>query len=109
MQDRRGNAQRCKHSTYHCSPCGITSVKHGCIARIGGSIDADRPRSGLADGNNVGELTHGKPMVLVHHLILNERNHSISTAKVEYAYLCEYIEEFEENHGEVSFFELSDF
>ena len=67
-------------------------MEHGGVTHVRGAVDADRPRGRLADGDDVGELGVGEPMVLDYSLVVDKREHGIATSEVEGAYLREYEE-----------------
>ena len=76
-------------STRYCGGVGVAQVQDRGVADIGRRIYAYRPRSALAYGHDVRELGIGEPGVLLHRLVLNEREHGITPAEIEYAYLGE--------------------
>ena len=56
---RHGNdddGQRCQRGSSDGHPVGIAGIGHGCVAGIGGGVDADRAGGHLADGYNVSEF-----------------------------------------------------
>ena len=48
-----------------------------------GGIDGDGAGGHLGDGDNIGELVHGQPMIGFHNLFLDQRNGGISAAKAK--------------------------
>ena len=80
------NGQGCQHSTQDGSPNGIAIVDDRRVARVSGAVDADRSWCCLTDGNDVSEFSIRQPMVLLHHFVLNQRQHGISTSEIEDAY-----------------------
>ena len=87
------HAERCQYGTQHSHPLRVAFVDDSGVAGIGGAVDAYRSWSGLADGHDVGKFGRGKPVVLLNHLVVDERQHGVPSSEVEYAYLCEYYEE----------------
>ena len=69
-----------------------------CIAAIGSSVDTDRSRCHLRDGNHIGKLLHRHPMILRNNLSLNQGYHGIATSESEDAYLKEYDEKLKKYH-----------
>ena len=78
-----------------------SGVLHGRVATVGGAVDADGARRHLADGHDVGELGARHPLVVHHHLGLDEREHAVAAAETEEAYLEEGEKQTEKNHDSV--------
>lgn len=61
----------------------VARVEDSGVAGIGGGVDAHRAGSHLADGQYVGELLGGEPVVADGHLALNEGYHGIAPPEGE--------------------------
>ena len=67
-------------------------------AHKSGRVDGDGPGGHLSDGHDVGELVHGQPGVLVHHLLLDQRHGGIAAADAEQSDLEKAPEKLGEKH-----------
>ena len=74
---------------------GATAVDDGGVAYVGGGIDADGTGGHLRHGDDVGELTHGHPVVVGDYLTLDHGDHGVAAAEAEEADEEEGVEELE--------------
>ena len=81
------DAERGEHCCKDCCPFRIASIDGCGVACVGGGIDSDRSGCSLAHSHDVGKLACGEPLVLLYHLMLDERYHGVASAKIEDAYL----------------------
>ena len=67
----------------------IAGIMDSGIAAVGGGVDADGAGGHLRDGDDIGELGGGEPMVTLDGLVLDEGEHAVAAAKAEEANLEE--------------------
>ena len=77
--NREGGKKAAQNTPIGC----IAGIDNRCIANVCCAIDTNRARSTLADGNNIGELSHLHPMIMSYHLTLYHRKHGIAPTKAE--------------------------
>ena len=63
----------------------VTGIDQSRVTNVCGAVDADWSGGALADGNNIGELSHRHPMIMPDDLALYHRNHGISPTETEKA------------------------
>ena len=63
----------------------VGRMKLTMIAHIGGTVDAYRTRRHLRDGHYVRELLQGEPVMVGHHLILDEGQHGVTASETEHS------------------------
>ena len=63
----------------------IAGIMDGGIAAVGGGVDADGAGGHLRDGDDIGELGGGEPMVTLDGLMLDEREHTVAATESEQA------------------------
>lgn len=93
-QDR----QRGKDRANHCHPLRIALIDCHGIACIGRTVDTNGPGCRLAYSHNIRKLSIGQPSVLLHNLVLQQRNHRISAAEVEYSNLGKHKKYLKKQH-----------
>ncbi len=76
----------------------VARILDGGIAAVGGGVDADGTRRHLRDGDDIGKLCRRQPVVVLHRLVLNQRQHAVSPSESEEADLKERDKQIEKNH-----------
>lgn len=65
----------------------------------GGGVDRDRARSYLGDRDEIGEVRHADPVIVVHDLLLDQGHRSIAAAEAEGTDAEKGEEKLEIDHG----------
>ena len=88
----------CHARAQDAGPCRISGIDYGSIPDVGSRVNAYRPRSHLAYGDNIGKLSCSQPVMVVDDVALYHRQHCVSTSEAKQAYLEESDEKLQENH-----------
>ena len=80
---RQHDGKRGKEAAQDAPVRRIAGIDKGSVAHVCRTIDADGTGSTLADGDNIGELSHRHPMIMSNHLALYHRKHSITSTEAE--------------------------
>ena len=67
----------------------MAGIGNGSITAVGSGVDADGAWCHLRDSDDIGKLSRREPVVGLHRLVLNQRKHTITSAKAEEANLKE--------------------